>query len=444
MLIPDKIPDKEPFIRVGIILPDDGFDSVTVVLPEKTEYQILTSEVKRSLPPKQQLQFKNEQRGLLCSFLGKSYSYYRIEPLKKYTLSPECGILVKRVIAGRGFHWEKNIDVFLPGCMEITSYQGKLILVNELRLEEYLVCVATSEMSAACPSALIESQTIAARSWMLANIEQKHIALGFDVCNDDCCQRFQGSKNLTQQSINAARKTSGLVLLYGQTICDARYSKSCGGIMESFPAIWGGKEIPYLKNIFDSSLQLKDPGLPLSSELEVKKWIDQTPDVFCSSFSVSENTLNQYLGTVDKKGKYFRWEITYTQKELTKLLNNKLHLKATRILSLNPEERGGSGRLSILAIKYIDPQQKEKSIQLKTEYQIRQALHTGFLYSSCFYIIAETDDNGIPLKFTIKGAGWGHGVGYCQIGALGMSLKGFTMQQILAHYYPGSILKKIY
>jgi len=214
--------------------------------------------------------------------------------------------------------------------------------------------------------------------------------------------------------------------------------------MESFPAIWGGKKIPYLKNIFDASPQLKEPVLPLLSEVQVKEWIDQTPDVFCSSSSVSEHTLHKYLGSVDETGTYFRWQITYTQDELIGLLNKKLNLNAVRILSLSPQERGGSGRLLKLVIIYLDSQQREKSYQIKSEYKIRQAFHPGFLYSSCFYPIVETDEIGIPIKFTLKGAGWGHGVGYCQIGALGMSLKGYTVEQILAHYYPGSILKKIY
>lgn len=444
MLIPNTIPDKEPLLRVGIVLPEDNFSSITLELPEKPTYQIVTPEKNISLSAKQQLTLNIDEDKISCNFNDFSYFFYRIEPSEEYTLEGGFGITVKNVIAGRGFHWEKYIDVLLPGCVEVKLYQEKLILINELPLEEYLMCVATSEMGAACPPALIESQTIAARSWMLANIEQKHIALGLDVCNDDCCQRYQGSKNLTQQSITGAKNSSGLVLLYDNKICDARYSKSCGGIMESFPVIWGGKEIPYLQNIFDTATEFKDPALPLSAESAVKNWIDDIPDVFCSSLTVPEDTLNKYLGSVDEEGTYFRWQISYSQHELLELLTKKLKLNAVRILELNPIERGGSGRLAKLGIIYIDTNRQEKSVLVDSEFKIRQALHPGFLYSSCFYVIVETDEDGYPARFTLKGAGWGHGVGYCQIGALGMSLKGYNTQQILTHYYPGSILRKIY
>ncbi|MBK7096084.1 MAG: SpoIID/LytB domain-containing protein [Saprospiraceae bacterium] len=161
-------------------------------------------------------------------------------------------IIVKDVIAGRGFHWAKKIDVKLAYRLIISVVNSNILLINELPLEEYLACVATSEMSSECPDTYIEAQSIVARSWMLANVEQKHVALGFDVCNDDCCQRFQGVNNLTEHSRKAARATRGKVLMYNNKIVDARYSKSCGGVMERFENLWENDPKDYMLNIPDA------------------------------------------------------------------------------------------------------------------------------------------------------------------------------------------------
>jgi SpoIID/LytB domain protein len=398
MLQPNTIPDNEPLLRVGIILPEDLINLIEIELPQTIEYQFISDD-----------QAAHPQR----------------------TNKPKFEYSANKVVAGRGFHWEKPIDVFLPGSLEIGIYDNNLILVNELPLEEYLMCVATSEMGSECPPALIESQTIAARSWMLANIEQKHIKMGMDVCNDDCCQRYQGSGNLTAQSISGARNTSGQVLLYKDKICDARYSKSCGGMMETFHTIWPGNNPEYLQNIPDAPVGFAHSALPLSNEKRVKEWIDSTPETFCSSKTIRESTLKKYLGSVDEEGTYFRWQIKYGQKELCDLLNQKLNLAATVISECKPVQRGGSGRLSQLEIIFQNSQNQKKTFMLDSEYKIRQTFHKGFLYSSCFYIIPGTDHEGYPENFVLKGAGWGHGVGYCQIGALGMALKGYTTEQIV-------------
>jgi SpoIID/LytB domain protein len=359
-------------------------------------------------------------------------------------MGSKIGAKVKRVVAGRGFHWEKPIDVYLPGSIEIRQHDGHLILINVLPLEEYLMCVATSEMGAACPPALIESQTITARSWILANIEQKHVSMKMDVCNDDCCQRYQGTGNLTGQSIRGAENTAGQVLLYNSKICDARYSKSCGGMMETFRTIWTGTDLDYLRNIADAPEGFKHPLLPLSTEEKVKQWIEEIPETFCSSKIVNENTLKKYLGSVDEEGKYFRWRIDYNQKQLCDLLNEKLNISAIAILGFRPINRGGSGRLIRIEISYRNKEGENKTFVIDSDYKIRQTFHKGFLFSSCFYIASENPKGEIPQNFIIKGGGWGHGVGYCQIGALGMALKGYTTEEILSHYYPGSQLKKIY
>ena len=443
MLIPNKIPETEPLLRVGIILPEDQFHSVEIEVPHPKDYDFISDHRIISSQSSNRHKFKYSDKTIVLNELQNS-SYWKIKPRQGDEIGTGRGIKVKNVIAGRGFHWEKPIDVYLPGSVEIASYENHLILINELLLEEYLMCVATSEMGAQCPPALIESQTIAARSWMLANIEQKHVKLGMDVCNDDCCQRYQGSGNLTHQSVSGTRKTSGQVLLFREKICDARYSKSCGGMMEIFSTIWDGSDLDYLQNIPDAAPGFSHHALPLSTEEAVKEWINSIPGTFCSSESIQESDLKKYLGSVDEEGTYFRWQIEYSQDELCELLNKKLSLKALKIIRIEPNKRGGSGRLSQLKIIFLNHENKERTFLVDSEYKIRQSLHKGFLYSSCFYIPTETDHPESPRKFVLKGAGWGHGVGYCQIGALGMALKGYSTEEIVRHYYPGSELKKIY
>jgi SpoIID/LytB domain protein len=214
--------------------------------------------------------------------------------------------------------------------------------------------------------------------------------------------------------------------------------------METFRTIWAGSDLGYLKNIADAPEDFKHPLLPLSTEEKVNKWIDDIPETFCSSKIVNETTLKKYLGSVDEEGKYFRWQIDYSQEQLCDLLNEKLDLSARAILEFRPINRGGSGRLVQIEVLYRNEEGKDETFVIDSDYKIRQTFHKGFLFSSCFYICSENREGEIPQNFIIKGAGWGHGVGYCQIGALGMALKGYATEEILTHYYPGSQLKKIY
>ena len=443
MLQPNTIPDNEPILRVGIVLPEDNKNTLSMVLPGQPAYQITSGSQTRDQYQLHELTFTRDGDKIRLGD-SEAATSWRIAPAETFVIGPEKGILVREVIAGRGFHWQKPVEVFLPGALEVQIHEGYLTLTNELPLEEYLMCVATSEMGAACPAALIESQTIAARSWMLANIEQKHVHMGMDVCNDDCCQRYQGTGNLSVHAMAGARNSCGQVVLYDQKICDARYSKSCGGMMETFDTIWGGKNLPYLQNRPDAESGLTTVIPDLTNEPNVREWIDSVPQAFCSSHLVPEASIKKYLGSVDEEGTYFRWEFTYTQAEFCDLLNNKRGLDAHEIIALRPVSRGGSGRLHKLEIIYSDASGQRKSHLIPTEYEIRQALHKGFLYSSCLYSNTDPQDSKGPETIILKGGGWGHGVGFCQIGALGMSLNGYTAAQIVAHYYPGSKLVKIY
>ncbi len=388
--------------------------------------------------------FQQEEEKVNCAGVGID-STWVISAAQASPVKPAGGIKVSGVPAGRGFHWQKFIDVYLPGNLEVSVQDGHLLLINELPLEQYLICVATAEMSARCPAAFLEAQTIAARSWMLANVEQKHLRrYGFDVCNDDCCQRYQGTGNLTTPSIQAAENTRGQVLLFQDRICDARYSKSCGGISERFSAIWGGQDHDYLQVRPDTDPAVAGAINELDSEQRVIDWINQTPLSFCSSSTIPEKELKKYLGNVDEEGKYFRWQVVYSQQEICSLLNAKLNLKAKSILDFVPLERGGSGRIVRLQVKYIDAAGKVCTTIVQRDVQIRRALQQGFLYSSCIYFSSKKGKDNIPVQFTIHGAGWGHGVGLCQIGALGMALRGYQTKEIVKHYYPGSHLTTIY
>lgn len=446
MLEPNVIPKTEPRLRVGLFLPEDGAKRVRMQLPNALDYFLLSNEGgKTPLTPGGLLEFAIETDGVIALTDGQTKgvsSRWRIMPAAEQ-LRPHVGITVNGVVAGRGFHWKKIIDATYSGVLEVSQNGQVLMVVNELLLEHYLACVATSEMGAACPTALIESQTIVARSWMLANIEMKHRKLGIDVCNDDCCQRYQGTTFLTEQSLRGALNTYGQVLLYGDRICDARYSKSCGGVSESFENVWDGQPVPYLEAIVDAPEGFQDSALPLDSEEKVRAWLEKVPAVYCSSHLLPEKELKKYLGNVDEEGTYFRWRFVYTQKEMTALLNLKLDLKAEAIQAILPVKRGKSGRLIEVRVVYYTQEGKREFV-IKDQYTIRDCLHELFLYSSAFVVDTESDGGDVPAKFILKGGGWGHGVGYCQIGALSMALRGHTTAAILQHYYPGAQLIKIY
>lgn len=324
-------------------------------------------------------------------------------------------------------------------------HQGFLLVVNELPLETYLACVATSEMSAQCPASLLEAQTIVARSWVLAGTEKKHTNLGFQVCNDDCCQRYQGANFLTRHARKAVQATRGQVLTFQGTLCDTRYSKSCGGRTETFATIWKNlPSPPYLISLPDFPAKENSPSYPVGQEEQAYRWITTSPPAYCSPVYIPEKDLPQYLGSVDEAGQYYRWSQTYHQDELTNLLRTKTGLPMVALLGFIPRDRGPSARLAKLDIVYRDPQSNEQTFTLSSEYEIRRHLAPHFLFSSAIVFDPPGKQEQPPDAFTLLGAGWGHGVGLCQIGALGMSLAGRSTTEILSHYYPQTKLESLY
>ena len=451
MLNSAEIPDSEPLISVGIILPEDNAKTVELSLPTDESY--LLSGINEASDIEMtgkdiRIELLSDGISVICdnnslADLDKD-AVLIFSPLKARTAAPQSGIILKNIRSGRNFHWEKRIDVYLPGTVIIKYSKDNLLLINELSLEIYLMCVATSEMGAASPPALIEAQTIAARSWLLAAAEQKHKDLGIDACNDDCCQRYQGTTYLSEQSITGALNTSGQVLLYNGKICDARYSKSCGGMTEAYHHIWEGKPIPYLSSLPDMPEMKEWP--ELTDEMQFREWIMNPPETaFCSPQIIPENNLKKYLGSVDEEGRYYRWEIKLYQEELSENIKRNLNIKVQKVSDLIPLERGESGRIMRLKIIYTDDTGNTDEYILRSEYEIRQSLHQSFLYSSAFIITKKINKNEtFPQYFKLNGAGWGHGAGLCQIGALGMALNGYSAEEILTHYYKDSTLEKIY
>lgn len=433
----EKIINKESIINVGIILPEDKKISIEIVFPNPHQYKINSGELSELL------NIEIQSKSILIN--NNLADEIIIEPVNDVENSNRP--IIRSVPTGRGFHWQNEIQAQLPGKIIIQNYNGYLFVINELPVEQYLPYVATSEMNADCPPALLEAQTIAARSWLLANLQVNHPDLNIDVCNDDCCQRYQGVTEVPKESLQAIHNTYGQVLLYrpsdrrtGNEICDARYSKCCGGITESYENVWGGEPIPYLSSISDNP----QPNDNLMTTNDYESFINSFPPAFCSEKYVKPSDIQKYLGKVDKSGSYYRWNISYSQKELTSIINQKLDLNAREIVNILPLKRGYSGRIIKLQIDYFDTSGKEKSIILNSEYDIRNALHKQFLYSSAIVIEQELDDNRHINLFKFHGAGWGHGVGLCQIGALGMALNGYSAEDILKHYFKGVVVKQLY
>ena len=408
---------KEPLVSIGLVLPKDKQKKITVTNNiNKKKHKII---IKNN-----QLFMNDVQTDFIeLKDIGES-SYYTIDS----------------VIAGRGFHWQKRIIISIHGKLVIRRKGGYLFLINILGLESYLMCVATSEMNAECPSALLEAQTIAARSWMVASSEDKHRDLGLDACNDDCCQRYQGLNGLNDRAKIATMSTKGIFLTYNKKICDARYSKSCGGITENNENVWGDEPKPYLRSIYDG----KSNSVPdLSNDSVLLKWFSNDNDCFCSNNSVNINKLKKYLGLVDDQGNYSRWKITYSMKQLVRMVNKSLNQNLEMIKSVKIERRGKSGRAIELIIYGI---RNDECIQIRltSEYEIRRVFHPKFLYSSAFIINPSSGIKNNKEKITLIGAGWGHGVGLCQIGALGMALSGMGYEEILRHYFTSTEITKLY
>lgn len=372
--------------------------------------------------------------------------------------------LLKDVIIGLQFHWEQKQDQRFTGALKFIIEDEKLTVINVVPVEQYLTSVISSEMSATSSIELLKAHSIISRSWLLAQMGKRksleeqgnyvseiitqdeiirwydredHIL--YDVCADDHCQRYQGvTKTHAHNAEKAVKETRGYVLLFNDKICDARYSKSCGGVSETFENVWEEIEHPYLQRITDYKFDPDGFNTDLVNEEDAIKWIANSPPAFCNT--KDEKILDQVLNNYDRKTKdFYRWKVIYTQDEIKRLIESKLEMEFGDIIDLVPVKRGHSGRL--IKLKIIGT---KKTLIIGKELEIRKVLSDSHLYSSAFIVHREEFLDNVPQTFILQGAGWGHGVGFCQIGAAVMGEKGYYFDEILLHYFKGANIKKVY
>ncbi len=367
---------------------------------------------------------------------------------------------LRDVEIGLQFHWERKEEQTFRGNLILRSRDnGTLAVVNDIPLEEYLASVISSEMSGEAPIEFLKAHAITSRSWLAAMLgrEVRNVEIDpersirtndelirwydredhdiFDVCADDHCQRYQGiTKMVSDRATKAVEATRGIFLVRGDEICDARFSKACGGLTEEFENTWEEKHFPYLECISDSSIQHPK----IVSEMAAEDWILSNPDAYCNT--TDENILRQILSESDRETtNFFRWAVDYERNELEEILISKSGIDFGTLLNLVPLQRGPSGRISRLKIEG-----SKNALIVGKELEIRRWLSKTHLYSSAFVVMTERESDGIPKHFLLYGAGWGHGVGLCQIGAAVMATEHFPAEAILKHYYPNAQLQKLY
>lgn len=371
--------------------------------------------------------------------------------------------IIRDVTIGVKFHWERKEKERFTGTLKLIVENDKITAINIINVENYLVSVISSEMSTKCSMQLLKAHAIVSRSWLLAQMEKsKKVAKNelqiesksdeevirwrdredhklFDVCADDHCQRYQGiTKIFTDATRNAVKQTSGIVLTSDNKICDARYSKSCGGITESFENVWEEKKFSYLTSIIDYKFEPDNYNVDFSKELNAQKWIKGSPAAYCNTND--KKILSQILLEYDQEtADFYRWKVGYSQKEISELIKRKSGIDFGDIIDLLPIKRGASARL--IKLKIVGT---KKTLTIGKELEIRRLLSASHLYSSAIVIDKFEIAEGIPQRFLIHGAGWGHGVGLCQIGAAVMAARGHMFDEILLHYFKDSKLKKIY
>lgn len=447
-----------PSVRVGIILPEDGAAEVHLDLPA-AGYRAESGAHEPQALLAGPVVARTEGQKIVVQA-----GDHRLPSAEAWRLvSPDAGAgpetpcaRVRGVVAGRGFHWEQCIDESLPGHLEIRQVDGRILVVNEVPVEAYLLGVITAEMSGACPIELLKAQCITARTWVLARAERKHDGAGYDYCNDDCCQRYQGFAHVTPDATRAVQESLGQVMRYRDgSLIDANYSKSCGGIVEAPDFVWGqSKHGQYVVADAPPDCQTRR-FLPVTpgnlNEYLTGDWL-KTCGAFCSPNVVPEATLPEYLGAVDEAGSYFRWTVEYPRERLEAVLKRKYFDRVgaseapplARLNDLIVIRRGLSGRATRLNIHYVDADGRTQIATIEDQYWIRHALHEKFLYSSAFVVRVDRDGDGTARTIRFIGAGWGHGAGLCQIGALGMALSGYPVRSILHHYFEGITIERVY
>ena len=392
---------------------------------------------------------------------GNQYSQLTFHPQ-----SADASFSLSDVTIGVNFHWERKETQTFLGTLRFVVESDKIVAINELPVEKYLESVISSEMSATSSLELLKAHAVISRSWLLAQMQKRREVAEsgnnffsftkkedtlirwydredhtlFDVCADDHCQRYQGiTKETSPHVAEAIRQTKGQILMDGEEICDARFSKCCGGISEEFQYCWEDTPKTYLTAVRDIALGVEHTLPNLTNEEEAEKWIRFNPPAFCNT--QDKKILSEVLNDYDQETvNFYRWKETLSQKKLQQLIADKLKMDLGAILDMKAVERGKSGRISKLQIIGT-----EKTFTIGKELEIRRTLSDSHLLSSAFVVDKyDKDEQGVPQRFELIGAGWGHGVGLCQIGAAVMGEQGYHYDAILLHYYQGAEIKKLY
>lgn len=392
---------------------------------------------------------------------GNQYSQLTFHPQ-----SADASFSLSDVTIGVNFHWERKETQTFLGTLRFVVESDKIVAINELPVEKYLESVISSEMSATSSLELLKAHAVISRSWLLAQMKKRREVAEsgnnffsftkkedmlirwydredhtlFDVCADDHCQRYQGiTKETSPHVAEAIRRTKGQILMDGEEICDARFSKCCGGITEEFQYCWEDTPKTYLTAVRDIALGVEHTLPNLTNEEEAEKWIRFNPPAFCNT--QDKKILSEVLNDYDQETvNFYRWKETLSQEKLQQLIADKLKMDLGAILDMKAVERGKSGRISKLQIIGT-----EKTFTIGKELEIRRTLSDSHLLSSAFVVDKyDKDEQGVPQRFELIGAGWGHGVGLCQIGAAVMGEQGYHYDAILLHYYQGAEIKKLY
>jgi SpoIID/LytB domain protein len=382
-----------------------------------------------------------ELLGAFTDAAGQTYKPGHYRFASEIALTPAAqsagAFALNDVTIGIGFHWERQERQVFRGGLRVIARAGGLTVINDVPLEEYVTSVISSEMSASCPLELLKAHAVISRSWLLSSENLLSTQAGqrtaheivrwygreahpdFDVCADDHCQRYQGiTKAFSDAASEAVNATRGEFLYYGDAICDARFSKCCGAVTEKYSTAWDDREVPYLQSVYDGDT----PANSFTSESLIRS----EPPAYCNTRD--KDLLARILPGFDQETQdFYRWRVEYSPEEVTDLVKARLGVDVGTIRNLEPLDRGPSGRIYRLKITG-----DRDYIVIGKELEIRRALSRSHLYSSAFVVDVEKG------RFVLRGAGWGHGVGLCQIGAAMMASEGKGYQEILTHYYRGA------
>lgn len=447
----EEVKYQEPDVTVGIMS------------RRKIRFSLNTNYLAKGAIVRGEQEVECSEGGILWN--GNLYRELTFTPQEKF-----ASFSLYDVTIGIRFHWQRQETQIFSGTLKLIVEEEKITAINILPVEDYLISVISSEMNASCSIEFLKASAVISRSWLYAQMKKRKQMddnshgffsfiktdseiirwydredhTSFDVCADDHCQRYQGiTRASNQRVVEAIKATRGEILMHDGDICDARFSKCCGGVTEEYKYCWEDKQLPYLISLRDTAPENTEgirPVFPdLSREDEAEKWIRSNPPSFCNTND--QEILAQVLNDYDRETpNYYRWTVEYSQEELAEIIKENMRIDYGKIIDLIPVERGHGGHLSRLKIIGT-----EHTMTIGKELEIRRVLSTSHLYSSAFIVEKQDmDSDGIPGRFIIHGAGWGHGVGMCQIGAAVMGAKGYKYQEILQHYYENTEILKVY